>query len=94
MKLIDKAAVVAEINELLFNLSDSDFDRGYLCAMDTIIALLDTLEAKEVSNPLTWEDVRLLDFLSIKVDVHCNLEEKEHYEEILKQFKAQKGEEV
>ncbi len=39
---------------------------------------------------LTWEDVRLLDLLCCKVDTSCELEEKEHYQEVLKRFKEQR----
>ncbi len=36
---------------------------------------------------LTWEDMRLLDLLTCVVDMNCDLEEKEHYQEVLKRFK-------
>ena len=49
MKLIDKDKLEAFLNELIENLDDSDFDRGYLCAIDTIFGCyLNTLEVKEV----------------------------------------------
>lgn len=46
---IDKDNLEAFLNELRGNLDDSDFDRGYLCAIDTIFGCyLNTLEVKEV----------------------------------------------
>jgi hypothetical protein len=49
------------------------------------------------SNPLTWQDVKLLseigeDFMNSWES--NNFSEEEYYQEILKRFKAQKGEEV
>ncbi len=43
---------------------------------------------------LTWEDIRKIDSLCCKVEATCDFEEKEHYQEVLKRFKAQKGEKV
>ena len=49
MKLIDKDKLEAFLNELIENLGDSDYDRGYLCAIDSIFGCyLNTLEVKEV----------------------------------------------
>jgi hypothetical protein len=131
MKLIDKSALVAEIErrikinkECMLGLRNLDYYQGKVDALNDTISFLDTLEVKEVdleaelhkfiieygpvadlkkcakrffelgvnaSNPLTWEDVRLLDLLCCKVDMNCDLEEKEHYKEVLRRFKAQKG---
>ena len=49
------------------------------------------------SNPLTWQDVKLLseigeDFMNSRES--DSFSEEEYYQEILKRFKAQKGEEV
>ena len=41
---------------------------------------------------LTWEDIKKIEILCFKVDIECNLEEKEHYQEVLNRFKKQKDE--
>ena len=40
---------------------------------------------------LTWEDMKLIETISLKVDIECDLGEKENYEEVLRRFKARKG---
>ncbi len=46
---IDKDNLEAFLNELRENLDDSDFDRGYLCAIDSIFGCyLNTIEVKDV----------------------------------------------
>ena len=54
-----------------------------------ILSLLDTLEV--TSNPLTWEDIKLIWNITDEMD---NMPEEEFYKEVLNRFKAQKGEEV
>ena len=44
------------------------------------------------SNPLTWEDIRKIDTLCCKVEMEHIPKEEEHYQEVLKRFKEQKGE--
>ena len=39
---------------------------------------------------LTWEDVKKIEAICFKVDIECDLEEKEYYEEVLKRFKERK----
>ena len=41
------------------------------------------------SNPLTWEDMKLIWNITDELD---NMPEEEFYKEVLKRFKAQKGE--
>ena len=41
---------------------------------------------------LSWEDVKKIEALCFKVDIECDLEEKEYYEEVLKRFKEKEGE--
>ena len=58
MKLIDKDKLEAFLNELIEKLDDSVFDRGYLCAIDTIFGCyLNTLEVKEVQEEPASEDL-------------------------------------
>ena len=48
-KYIDKDELETFLNELRENLDDSDFDKGYLCAIDSIFGCyLDNLKVKEV----------------------------------------------
>lgn len=160
MKLIDKDDLEAFLNELRENLGDSDYDRGYLCAIDSIFGCyLNPLEVKEVdleeelesfaytlphsaigdgehlgkfddpkvkearkhgwshlwrynyvkeiakhffelglntSNPLTWEDVKEICVQSVlvEIDLGGKISDERHYTEVLKRFKAQKGEKL
>ena len=58
MKLIDKDKLEAFLNELIEKLDDSVFDRGYLCAIDTIFGCyLNTIEVKEVQEEPVSEDL-------------------------------------
>lgn len=101
---IDKSALVAEIERLaeVGRNNASGFDeyrkekatwlqQADVC--DRIISFIDTLEVKEVDlekGCLTWEDIR--DILDLYDEVtsmdYCN----DIYGEVLKRFKAQKGE--
>ena len=48
-QLIDKDKLEEFLNELRENLDDSDFDKGYLCAIDSIFGCyLNSIEVKEV----------------------------------------------
>ena len=50
MELIDKAAVVAEIENLRKHyIEREDFDIGWNMALDKILSFLDTLEVKDVN---------------------------------------------
>ena len=50
MELIDKSAVVAEIENLRKHyIEREDFDIGWNMALDKILSFLDTLEVKEVN---------------------------------------------
>ena len=40
---------------------------------------------------LTWEDMKLIETILLKVDIECDLDEKEYYKEVLRRFKAHKG---
>ena len=51
---ISKSALLKFISDLTENLDDTDFDMGYLCAMDTISSMVNTLEVKDL--PI-WERV-------------------------------------
>lgn len=99
MKLIDKAALVAEIEKRIKETESMQpkFDQfwaGQISAFKGVLKILDTLEVKEF---LTWQDVRLIaeigeSFMNSEESDH--LSEEEYYTEILNRFKAQKGEEV
>ena len=92
--LIDKEALVAEIekrrkrNVLNEGAFEEDID---------ILSFIDTLEAKDLE--LTWEDMRELYIIFAEVDTEIELcktdiqaETLGYYKEVLKRFKAQKGE--
>ena len=132
MKLIDKDAVLAEIERIKgMYCYDKKTNASFVAetVINSINNAINSLEVKEVdlekefeeyvvdnpigdlvnfnaamliakhffelgikaSNPLTWEDIRKIDALCCKVDAKYDLEEKEHYEEVLKRFEAQKG---
>ena len=73
-------------------------------SIDLLVNSLDTLEVKEVDLnngiQLTWEDIRELYIIFAEVDVDIELcktadiqaETIGYYQEVLKRFKAQKGE--
>lgn len=103
MELIDKSAVVAEIKNLLdkgryHEEYDYAYRDGNNSALYTLEGRINTLEVKEI-NPLTWEDMMLI-HKCIKDAMNYHLYkmmegmegQKIVYEEVLKRFKAQKGE--
>lgn len=100
--LIDKAAVVAEINRVLNSYDPNEITSGRYALVD-LRNFLDTLEVvKEVDlkkESLTWEDIRELYILFAEVDAEiefckCDIQTETigYYQEVLKRFKAQKGE--
>ena len=131
MKLIDKDALVAEIENIRKHyIERDDFDNGWNFALDKVLSFIDTLEVKEVdleylreeldkavkiykpdgdfgwgtlyniathffelglnaSNPLTWEDVKLIWTIGDEIPY---MPEEDFFKELLKRFKAQKGE--
>ena len=138
MKLIDKDALVAEIERILsaFENSDAPVDRLRASTLISLLSFIDTLEVKEVdlekelikwhkehfkkdrtfigksgfyltndsqmdiakhffelgvnaSNPLTWEDVKLIWTIGDEIPY---MPEEDFFKELLKRFKAQKGE--
>jgi len=136
MKLIDKDALVAEIEKNLRFIPEhvTAFDEGEEHAYHKILSFLDTLEVKEVdykpmdndferdavnfcfnnglnttpriaktiakhffelgvnaSNPLTWEDIKLIWTIGDEIPY---MPEEDFFKEILKRFKAQKGDKV
>ena len=89
MKLIDKSAVVAEIKRMRDKAyPQSDWNRGYVKACESIISLLDTLEVKEVDLKKvihSWmEDNTCLGYCSANIR-----DTAEHFFEL--GLKAQKG---
>ena len=104
MKLIDKDALVAEIEKRIESCAKQREDmlnvQCYTLADDAsarmgelkcIQDFLDTLEVKEVK--LTWKDMRQIVAISDRMLIQKgNLDDKGFYEAVLEQFKAQKGE--
>lgn len=95
--LIDKDALVAEINRLdeLYHLSKNTGGQAFI---ESLISFLDTLEVKEQDLELTWKDMMIIhkcikDAMNFKLyKMMEGLEgQKEVYEEVLKRFKAQRG---
>lgn len=97
MKLIDKSALVAEIDKLKGKVSDSSsYCNGWQHALRMLELSLDTLEVKEIDlkekHELTWEDVGwITNLVILKCKDESTLTAKEICEDVLKQFKAQKG---
>ena len=100
MKLIDKAAVVAEIENLLdkgryHEEYDCAYRDGNNDALQTLKDKLNTLEVKEVDeqkDSLTWQDINSIHLLlfDIKKDYdNGKLDKEEYYKEVLKNFKEQ-----
>ena len=81
---IDKDALIAKIK----NLYDGEIDTYTRNILDRLKSNIDTLEVKEVE--LSWEDIKVIE----KLLGFDNIIEspKEFYQEVLKRFKAQKGE--
>ena len=97
MKLIDKDALVAEIEKLKDKAIDSG-DRVKWYLYNDVIKAINTLEVKEVGlekESLTWKDVKAIDLLLYDMKAEYDngrLDVEEYYKEVLKKFKAQKGE--
>lgn len=109
-KYIDKAAIVAEIEEIIAdetesiksfehrkNVSEVQRSNARIGVLMHIRSLLDTLETKEVDLKkdfeLTWEDVAwIVNKTILQCKVESILTAEDICKEVLKQFKAQKGE--
>ena len=104
--LIDKAAVLAEIENIMKHyIERDDFDNGWNFALNKVLSFLDTLEGKEVDLELItgWfdhiaqiADDRMTLTNQRMTDAHA-LDEikclaKNSSEFITKHYKAQKGE--
>ena len=105
MKLIDKDALVAEIERRIENCAKqredmlnvqchtlADDASARMGELNCIKDFLDTIKVKEVE--LTWEDVREICTQSVLVEIDLGglVSDEKHYTEVLKRFKAQKGE--
>lgn len=96
MKLIDKAAVLAEIErtQKILNLNDCG-GRSVMAWSEGFKNFLNCIEVKEVDeqkDSLTWQDINLIHHLlfDIKKDYdNGKLDKEEYYKEVLKQFKEQ-----
>ena len=104
--LIDKDALVAELNRLIAELiegEDTMFEQGRISAFEDVKVFINhTLEVKEVDLDngiqLTWEDIRELYIIFAEVDTEIELcktdiktETLGYYQEVLKRFNSQKG---
>ena len=107
MELIDKAALVAEIEKVMDEPTpphdpQCPWEDGYLFALSKAESIIDTLEVKEVDlekENLTWKDIRELYIIFAEIDAEIEFcktdiqgETIGYYQEVLKRFKAQKGE--
>ena len=97
MELIDKAAVVAEIENLRKHyIEREDFDIGWNMALDKILSFLDTLEVKEVNIASMADDYydALMKEAAVWMDEgtmgHCRLAYYTGCKDVLN--KLQKGE--
>ena len=97
MKLIDKDALVAEI-EKLYNGEIDTYTRNIL---DRLKSNIDAIEVKEVDlekESLTWEDMLTIhrcikDAMNYNLYAFQTVEGKQNvYKDVLRRFKAQKGE--
>ena len=100
---IDKGALVAEIERLekKNNESENVYDFGTEHALKSILSFLDTLEVKEVvlEKELTLKDMaeiikiaNLLEIEWLNSTPWDGIRDWGFYAEVLKRFKAQKGE--
>ena len=104
MELIDKAAVVAEIERKIKEIEEIGTYLSPKGTLTNLLCYIKTLEVKEVDLnngiQLTWEDIRELYIIFAEVDVEIELCKSDniksetigYYQEVLKRFKAQKGE--
>ena len=116
MKLIDKDAVVAEVEKIREHVIRLRYAVDANCivtirnaceclesSIDLFVNSIDTLKVKETDlnndNQLTWEDIRELYIIFAEVDTEiefCKTDIKAetigYYQEVLKRFKARKGE--
>ena len=98
MKLIDKDKVVAEVKKRIKGLKDCHADTvagyaGEISGLERLLSFLDTIEVKDFE--LTWEDVA---WIVNKTILLCRekstLTAEDICKDVLKQFRAQKGEKV
>ena len=94
MKLIDKDALVAEIEKLKDKAIDSE-DRVKWYLYNDVIKAINTLEVKEVGlkkESLTWKDIGTIDQLLWDLSgEHSGKSDNEgYYKAVLSRFKAQK----
>lgn len=95
VQYIDKSAVVAEIRKrLLPVVRDKHYDEweeGQDSERKAILGILDTLEVKDFE--LTWEDVAwIVNKTILQCREESTLTAEDICKDVLKQFKAQKGE--
>ena len=101
MKLIDKDALVAEIERRIKSLHqvNSPREQAVLYECEDIISFIDTLEVKDVDSRLTLEDISILRHIMFdynrQVRNEMSIPNNEDYcKEVLKRFKAQNGEKI
>lgn len=99
---ISKDVLVAEIERLKeqdYPCDTFEESIGYYTALDEITTFLDTLKVKEVDLKLTLEDVSMIrqiifDYNRQVRNEMSNPNDEEYCKEVLKRFKAQKGEKI
>ena len=101
---IDKETLIDKVNALTRNPIENDsYDFGWNNSLENVKAMINTIDSKEVDlekENLTWEDIRELYIIFMEVDVEIEFckttnikpETIGYYQEVLKRFKAQKGE--
>ena len=98
MKLIDKSALVAEINKRITDAPINYIGHQRVWAYNDVKDIIDTIEVKEVDSlSLTWEDMLIIhkcikDATNSHLSAFQTVEgQQKIYEDVLKRFKAQKG---
>lgn len=85
-----------EINEWLLRDNITDTRNDDYCDVDIEETAKHFFElGLKAQKELTWEDIKMMDDISIRLDgteETKDMSNKEFYEEVLKRFKAQKGE--
>ncbi len=90
-QFINKAAVVVEINKRIMDAPINYIGHQRVWAYNDVKDILDTLEVKDFE--VTWEDVAwIVNKAILLCKVESILTAEDICKEVLKQFKAQKGE--
>jgi len=88
---IDKDALLAEIDRISKSAEEVN-DSSYVFLCNHLKSFLNTLEVKEVDLELTWEDISKIREILCGTVGYPLMSDKEVCTEVLKRFRAQKGE--